>query len=68
MAELKPAQAADREAEQRAAEADARSRAWWRLVPKLVTAPRTVFTALAETDEVDVEARSEPVLAITIQP
>jgi len=31
-----------------------------------VTAPRTVFAALAETDDTDVDARSEPVLAITI--
>lgn len=65
-AELKPAQVADREAERRAAESDARGRAWWRLVPKVVTAPRSVFAALAVTDDVDVDARSEPILAITI--
>jgi hypothetical protein len=31
-----------------------------------VTAPRAVFAALAETDDTDVDARAEPVLAITI--
>jgi len=35
-------------------------------VPQLVTAPQAVFAALAETDEVDVDARAEPILAITI--
>jgi hypothetical protein len=64
--ELKPAAAADRDAALRADEADAAGRAWWRRVPKLVTAPAPVFAALRETDEVDVAARSEPVLAITI--
>ena len=34
--------------------------------PRVVTAPRSVFVALAETDDADVDARSEPVLAITI--
>ena len=65
-AELKPAQAADREAALRADEADALARAWWRRVPLVVTSPRRVFEALRETDELDVGARSEPVLAITI--
>ena len=64
--ELKPAQAADQESELRAAEADALGRAWWRRVPQLVTRPREVFEALGETDELDLGARSEPVLAITI--
>jgi hypothetical protein len=31
-----------------------------------VTGPRSVFVALAETDDVDVDARAEPVLAITV--
>jgi hypothetical protein len=65
-ANLKPAQAADREAALRADEADAAGRAWWRRVPKLLTEPQAVFVALRETDELDVGARSEPVLAITI--
>ena len=65
-AQLKPAQAADREAELRAAEADVLGRAWWGRVPKVLTKPRSVFTALRESDELDVGARSEPVLAITI--
>ena len=64
--QLKPAQAADREAALRADEADALARAWWGRVPKVLTEPRSVFTALRETDELDVGARSEPVLAITI--
>ena len=45
---------------------EAASREWWRRVPHVLTAPRGVFAALAETDDVDVDARSEPVLAITI--
>jgi Yip1 domain len=64
--DLKPARAADREAELRADESDAAARAWWRRVPKILTEPRSVFTALRETEELDVAARSEPVLAITI--
>jgi Yip1-like protein len=63
---LKPARAADRAAELRADEAEARSREWWGRMPQLVTAPRAVFRALAETDDLDVDARSEPVLAIVI--
>lgn len=42
------------------------ARAWWRRVPQILTAPRAVFAALAETDDADVDARAEPVLAITI--
>jgi hypothetical protein len=64
--QLKPARAADREAELRAEEADAFARAWWGRVPKVLTDPRSVFVALRETDELDVGARSEPLLAITI--
>ena len=45
---------------------EAATRAWWGRVPRVVTSPRAVFAALAETDDVDVDARSEPVLAITI--
>ena len=63
---LKPVQAADRVGAERAAAGEAASRAWWRRVPKVLTAPRSVFGALAETDDLDVDARSEPVLAITI--
>jgi hypothetical protein len=63
---LKPAQAADAAAEVRADEAQALARAWWRRVPQVVTRPRAVFEALGETDDADVDARAEPVLAITI--
>ena len=63
---MKPVEAADRQAAVLAEGGEAASRAWWRRVPRIVTAPRTVFAALAETDEIDVDARSEPVLALTI--
>lgn len=35
-------------------------------MPQVLTAPREVFAALAETDDTDVDARSEPVLLIVI--
>ncbi len=35
-------------------------------MPRVVTDPRSVFAALAETDDLDVDARAEPVLAIVI--
>ena len=54
---LKPVQAADRVGAERAAAGEAASRAWWRRVPKVLTAPRAVFAALAETDDLDVDAR-----------
>jgi hypothetical protein len=63
---LKPAPAADAAAELDADAAQVLARAWWRRVPRVVSAPRGVFAALAETDELDLEARSEPVLAIAI--
>ncbi|MCZ7588064.1 MAG: YIP1 family protein [Gaiella sp.] len=62
----KPVQAADRAGAERARAGEDLARAWWRRVPRVVTAPRSVFAALAETDDVDVDARSEPVLAIVI--
>lgn len=46
--------------------AQARVRRWWRLVPRVLTAPREVFVALRDDDEVDVEARAEPILAIVM--
>jgi hypothetical protein len=63
---LKPAQAADRVGAERAAAGEAAARAWWRRVPKVLTAPRGVFSALSEADDLDVDARSEPVLLIVI--
>jgi hypothetical protein len=63
---VKPVERADRIGAKRAIAGEAASREWWRRVPRVVTAPRTVFAALAETDDTDVDARSEPVLAITI--
>jgi hypothetical protein len=41
-------------------------RQWWRRVPCLLTHPHGVFVALREDDEVDVDARSEPILAIVL--
>jgi len=46
--------------------AQVRVRRWWRLVPRVLTRPVEVFVALREDDETDVEARSEPILAIVI--
>ena len=39
---------------------------WWRLVPRVVTRPVDVFVALRDDDEIDMDARSEPILAIVI--
>jgi hypothetical protein len=63
---VKPVHQADRRGAALAEAGEAATRAWWRRVPGVVTAPRPVFEALAETDDLDVDARSEPVLAITI--
>jgi hypothetical protein len=46
--------------------AQARVRRWWRLLPRVLTHPVDLFVALREEDETDVEARSEPILAIVI--
>lgn len=63
---VKPVERADRVGAERAIAGEAAARDWWRRVPKLLTRPRPVFAALAETDDTDVDARAEPVLAITI--
>ena len=63
---VKPVERADRIGAERAIAGEAAAREWWRRVPRVVTAPKSVFVALAETDDADVDARSEPVLAITI--
>jgi Yip1 domain len=63
---VKPVERADRIGAERAIAGEASARAWWRRVPRVLTAPTSVFAALAETDELDVDARSEPVLAIAI--
>ena len=59
-------EAADRAAEERADVSRAADRRWWRLVPRVVTHPREVFVALRSDDETDVNARSEPILAIVL--
>jgi hypothetical protein len=63
---VKPVARADRIGAERAAAGEVAGRVWWGRVPRVVTSPRPVFAALAETDDADVDARSEPVLAITI--
>jgi hypothetical protein len=62
----KPGAIADAEALSGSDAAQARVRRWWRLVPRVLTRPREVFVALRDDDEVDVDARSEPILAIVI--
>jgi len=57
---------ADRDALTGSDVAQARVRGWWSLVPQVLTHPSAVFLALREEDEIDVEARSEPILAIVI--
>ena len=41
-------------------------REWWLRVPAVLLAPRSVFAALRSEEQEDVEARSEPVLALTL--
>jgi hypothetical protein len=62
----KPGVIADAKARAGSDEAQARVRAWWRLLPRMLTRPSAVFVALREDDEVDVEARSEPILLIVL--
>jgi hypothetical protein len=63
---VKPVARADRRGAEAAAAGEVAARTWWRRVPRVVTAPRSVFAALAVTDDADVDARSEPILAISI--
>jgi len=63
---VKPGTAADTEARAGSDAAQARVRAWWRLLPRVLTHPNDVFDALQEEDETDVEARSEPILLVVI--
>ena len=63
---IKPVEAADRLAEEHADAAALAARAWWRRVPSLLTHPADVFVALRATDQQDVDARSEPLLAIML--
>jgi hypothetical protein len=41
-------------------------REWWLRVPAVLLSPRAVFTALRNEEQEDVEARAEPVLALTL--
>jgi len=63
---VKPVARADRRGAEAAAAGEAAARIWWRRVPRVVTDPRSVFAALSATDDADVDARSEPILAIAI--
>jgi hypothetical protein len=62
----KPVELADRAAEESSAAGALASRSWWGRVPRLVSDPVSVFEALRETDDVDVDARAEPITAIAI--
>lgn len=41
-----------------------RERQWWLRIPAVLISPRSVFVALRDESEEDVEARQEPVLAL----
>lgn len=41
-------------------------REWWLRVPAVLLSPRSVFAALRSEEREDVEARAEPVLALTV--
>jgi hypothetical protein len=41
-------------------------REWWLRVPAVLLSPRSVFAALRSEEREDVDARSEPVLALTL--
>ena len=41
-------------------------REWWLRVPAVLLSPRSVFAALRSEEPEDVEARAEPVLALTL--
>jgi hypothetical protein len=62
----KPGAVADAKALSGSDVAQAHVRRWWRLLPRIVTHPTEVFVALQDDDEVDVDARSEPILAVVI--
>lgn len=62
----KPVELADARAAESREAAGAAGRAWWGRVPRLLTHPGAVFAALRESDQADVDARSEPILAIVI--
>lgn len=62
----KPGKRADARAQGGSDAAQACVRAWWRRVPRVLTSPTKVFAALRNDDETDVDARSEPILAIVV--
>ena len=62
----KPGAIADAEALGASDDAQAHVRRWWRLLPRVLTRPTEVFVALRDDEHVDVEARSEPILAIVL--
>jgi hypothetical protein len=62
----KPGAIADAKALGASDEAQDRVRVWWHLVPRVLTRPTDVFVALRNDDDADVDARSEPILAIVL--
>ena len=62
----KPGTLADRDALLASDGTQSAVRAWWRRVPRVLTHPTSVFAALRVDDDVDLQARSEPILAIII--
>lgn len=65
-AEPKPVQVADAAGDERARRAEGLVGAWWRRLPRLLWAPGEVLVALRETDEDDMAARQEPILAVVL--
>ncbi len=62
----KPGAIADAEALGASDDAQSHVRRWWRLLPRVLTRPTEAFVALRDDEHVDVEARSEPILAIVL--
>ena len=62
----KPGEVADEQALAGSDAAQLLVRRWWHLVPRVLWRPTEVFVALQDEDEDDMDARSEPILAIVI--
>jgi hypothetical protein len=62
----KPAHLADAAGDDRALRTQGLVAAWWRRLPRVVWRPGEVLTALRVTDEDDMAARQEPILAVVL--
>jgi hypothetical protein len=62
----KPAPVADAIADERARSTQDLVAVWWRRVPAVLWRPRHALVALRETDEDDMAARQEPLLAVVL--